>query len=275
MDNDPSMLVYADGWFRCLGCSRHGHWKTLWNKLKGQTTRITREVATGWNGPHVHMSDLEQTCWQAHTDLLEFPSFQWYLEMRGVDPMIEDCELGYWQGWYSIPAYDRDGNFLAAVFRAAPHVQEASGMRYWAKGKPVMYVPNWQLLSKSYIFVVFGMFDAITLAMIGEPVVTVTSGKSSFRAEWLDEYRKPIYIIPDKGEYGSAMKLAAELDWRATVLDIDYPSGLKDPADFAKIHKTNELSILLHNKILERTHHASNSQQATYATTDRRTNLYP
>jgi len=47
----------------------------------------------------------------------------------------------------------------------------------------------------------------------------------------LDEYRKQIIILPDKGEEDTARKLASRLGWRGKVLVLDYPDGCKDPND--------------------------------------------
>lgn len=251
-DNTPSLLIFPDGWFRCLACNRHGNWKTLWNKLKGQSVVVRQEVNTKWKGPGVHPNDAEEICWQSHMDLMNFSSFRWYLEMRGVSEMIEPCELGYYNGWYTIPVRDEAGHFQTAVYRAAPHVQGATGLRYWSQGAPQIYVPDWHLFnSRKYMVVVFGMIDAIALAYMRQPVCTVTSGKDLFNAEWLERYKKSIYVIPDKGEYASAMKLTKELDWRGNIIYLDYPDGMKDPADFASQGKLPELELILNNTIKE------------------------
>lgn len=245
-DTSPSLLVFPDGYFSCLACSRRGTWKTLWNKLRGQPVQVKREVTTRWEGPKVRPEYAEYVCYQAHEDLLHFTSLGWYLELRGVDNMIETCELGYWKGWYTIPVRDRYGNFQTVVYRAAPHVQEATGIRYWSNGKPVMYVPDWHLLDRGdYIFIVFGMLDALAIASLRLPVVTTTYGKDSFRAEWLDDYKKQVYIIPDEGEYSSALRLSKDFGWRGNVLRLDYPDNYKDPADFAANGKIRDLEAIL------------------------------
>ena len=251
-DTSPSLLIFKDGWFRCLACNVNGSWKTLWNKLNGSSFVVHREEHTNWSGPRVHPLDAEEVCYQAHIDLMNYPSFGWYLEMRGIESMIEPCELGYYKGWYTIPVRDEEGNFVHAVYRSAPHVQDATKIRYWCKGKPRMYVPDWNLFNrKDYIVVVFGIFDAITLAMLRHPVATSSHGKDSFQAEWISKYYKNVYIIPDEGEYTTALKLSKGFDWRGNIIRIDYPRGMDDPASFAKERRLDELNEILVSNIKE------------------------
>ena len=42
---------------------------------------------------------------------------------------------------------------------------------------------------------------------------------------------KRVIILPDKGEEDTARKLRDELGWRGAVMNLDYPSGCKDPND--------------------------------------------
>lgn len=255
-DNDPSLLVFRDGWFKCLGCGKNGTWKTLWNKLKGQPVQIMPERSTRWDTPNVDKESVEAVCYQAHEDLLQFPSLGWYLEMRGISGRIEVNQIGYWEGWYTFPVYNENYEFKGGVFRAAPHVQEATGLRYWTRGDPTIYVPDWNLARKSsYLYVVFGIIDALVLSDLRLPVATATSGKDSFQAEWLDSFRSDIIIVPDKGEdvnikagsvtEGTAWKLARKLGWRGSVKVLDYPDGMKDPADFYAAGRGKELLSLL------------------------------
>lgn len=243
-DSSPSLLVFKDGWFRCLGCGRHGTWKTLWNKLKGQPIMIMKEERTAFGAPPIRdMGNLEELCYQAHADLIQFPSLGWYLEMRGLQERIETNEIGYVKGWYTFPVRDRNDIFQTAVLRAAPHVQEASGHRYWCRSAPMPYVPDWFLVNnKPVLFVVYGIMDALTLAQLRFPVITSTAGNNTFRAEWLDEFRHTIYIIPDKGEERQATDLADQLGWRGRMLKLEYPQGIKDANGFLEYGKQDELS---------------------------------
>jgi len=248
-DNDPSLLVYRDGYFHCLGadCARSCTWKTLWNKLSGQPIQVLSEKRIHYRSPQGlwEYDSREQLAYQAYIDLVRFPTFQWYLELRGLVDAIDIHELGYHRGWYTIPVRDQDYKFENVIFRAAPHVQDAINMRYWADGKPSMFVPDWHLLSKrDYIIVVFGIMDALTLNKFRYPVVTPTHGHV-FDPNWLNNYRKPIYVIPDKGEERKTLELVSNMGWRGKMVRLDYPVGMKDANDFLQGGRGKELMAQL------------------------------
>src|SRR5512138_1043134 len=171
-DSSPSLMIFKDGWWRCLGCNRWGMWITLWNKLKGQPVIVRAERHVGWRGPNLEgYETLEDLTYQAHLDLMKFSTFQVYLEQRGLLGRIETNELGYHEGWYTIPVTDKNGEYVTTVFRASPPVQKVTGERYWVHHAPIPYVPDWSLLRKSkIIFVVYGMLDALTLSDLRLPV---------------------------------------------------------------------------------------------------------
>jgi hypothetical protein len=250
-DDDPSLLVWDDGWFKCLGCNRQGSWKMLWNKLQGQHIIIRPDKKVEWAGPPP-VEDLEQTCYQSHLDLVKFSSFQWYLEMRGLTESIESNELGYYEGWYTVPVTAANGTFITAVFRASPLVQSVTNIRYVCKHVPVPFFPNHRLVKKTdYLFVVYGIFDALTLSQLGYPVVTSTAGKDTFNPEWLNYHRGRIFIIPDKGEEATAYGLASQLDYRGKVINLDWPDKVKDCNGYLEKGKGDVLRTTLHNIVRE------------------------
>lgn len=243
-DGSPSLLVFKDGWFHCLGanCARSGRWITLWNKVQGQPVQIASEKRLHYKAPDglFEYESREEMAYQAHIHLVKF-NRGWYFEMRGLGDAIDIHEIGYHRGWYTIPVWDREGKFQNVIFRASPPIQDATGYRYWADGKPTLYVPDWHLLDRcDYIVIVFGMLDALTLNKFRLPVVTPTHGYT-LDPNWLAAYRKPIYIIPDKNEEKSALKLIGEMGWRGKMVRLDYPEGLKDANDFLKSGREKEL----------------------------------
>jgi hypothetical protein len=254
-DESPSLLVFRDGFFHCLGadCARSGTWKTLVNKLRGQPVQVTPEKRIRYRSPARLLEEdyggREEGAYRSYLNLVQFPTFQWYLEMRGLSDAIDIHEIGYHRGWYLFPVRDRDYKFENVIFRAAPHVQDALNMRYWADGKPTMFVPDWRLLEKcDYIILVFGILDALTLNKFRLPVISPTHGHI-FDPNWLNEFRKPIYVIPDKGEERSALRLTSSLGWRGQMLRLDWPMGMKDANDFLKAGKQDELLRQLERKI--------------------------
>jgi hypothetical protein len=247
--SSPALLVFKDGWFRCLSCGRSGSWQQLWNKLQGQHIIIRPEGKTSWKGPSIH-EDLESICYQSHLDLVQFSSYQWYLQERGLEGRIEVNEIGYYEGWYSIPIRSEDGNFITAVFRSSPHVQQTTGMRYYCRHVPVPFFPDYNVVKENeYLLVVYGIFDALTLADLRFPVVTSSAGKDTFNPEWLDKHRKKIYIIPDKGEEDTAYGLASQLDFRGKVINLDYPEHVKDCNGFYEQKKGELLRRQIMNVI--------------------------
>lgn len=249
-DKQPSLLVYKDGYFSCLGCGVFGNYEKLYRKLKGiDATRVisTEKVFTSPYLP-TDLREQEELVEQSHEALMKFSQLAWYIENRGVGNRIEPNRLGYYKGWYTIPIYSRYGAYQGVVLRAGSEIQKVSGMRFvQPKGqKPMMYCPDWRLLETcKTIAVVFGMFDALALADLRFAVVTPIGGQLHFNPLWLEPFRKSVVIIPDKGEEVSATKLAGRLGWRSKVLKLNYPSNAKDPAGYLETGQRD----LLHSQI--------------------------
>ena len=96
--------------------------------------------------------------------------------------------------------------------------------------RPMLYVPVWKYWDEQpEVYVVFGVFDALSVAAAGLAVASPSSGKNSLNVSWLDDVKKPIVIVPDAGEEADAYRYAAQLGWRGRVKMIDYVNGEKDP----------------------------------------------
>jgi hypothetical protein len=162
-----------------------------------------------------------------------------YLEQRGISlRAAARYRIGWYDGWVTIPVCDRDGNVLNVNFRAGPNVQSDTRFWQWPGVAPKLFVPDWNLVDKAEVlYVVFGLFDALTLTVLGYPACTSTVGKDSFKGDWMDQWRVPIRIIPDLGEEGTANKLASKLDWRGEVLRLPYPDGCADVNDYIQAGK--------------------------------------
>lgn len=89
--------------------------------------------------------------------------------------------------------------------------------------------------------VVFGIIDALTINQFRYPVVTSTAGADTFKAEWLDEFRCPVYVLPDKGEERTAKELVSEMVWRGHVVQLEYPPDCKDVNDYLIHGKESQL----------------------------------
>lgn len=257
-DAKASMLVYKDGWFNCLACGAKGDFLSLQRYLSGwaapkvahkQTTSFTPPAPTNiaeTDTTRGALSKAEAWCYSSHLALKAYrESVGWYLRMRGLDNRIEPQVLGWRDGWYTVPTYDINHRFQGYVARADSHIQYATGQRFYSPYAGRMYVPDWNLIkSNSYLFVVFGIFDALTLTELRFPVVTGTVGKQ-FKAEWLDDQRVKCIVIPDKGEEKEGLALAQKLGWRGVLGHINYPDNCKDPNDFLRTGRANDLATQL------------------------------
>lgn len=249
-DHKPSLLVFKDGWFRCLACGVSGNYEKLWRKLKGWDASKVVKEATIFSGVSLpsDLDELDVVVGEAHDALLKFDQFRWYLKNRGVDGRIEICRLGWLNGWYTIPVFDRNMTLTGAVMRANSTIQQATGQRFAQPPgqRSMIYCPSWHTYNnRKTLAIVFGMFDALAVSDLGYAVVTATAGKDSFRPEWLDDWRKNIVIFPDEEEYGTAMKLADKLGWRASVYKMDYPEDIKDPCGYLETGRRELLNSIL------------------------------
>lgn len=232
-DKEPSMLVYKDGWFRCLGCGRSGDLYVLDRKLRGWTPpsmAFTRE-ATDWKPP-VKAKDPVKFVFDAHDLLSKYTeSLGWYLRIRQLESRIEGQRLGWYNGWYVIPTFSSDDSLTGYILRAGQHVQEATGARYITHSTSSLYVPDWYLyLTSSYLVVTFGILDALTLTALRIPAVSAVWGKT-IRIEDFEDVRKPVLFFPDAGEEKEAINYYRQLGWRGRMVKVDWPDGCKDPND--------------------------------------------
>jgi len=245
-DRKPSLLLFEDGFFRCLGCGVTGNYEKLYRKLKGYDASKVVSAGVEFTAPRLptDLREQEELIEVAHESLTKFEQLRWYLENRGVADRIERCRLGWYKGWYTIPIYSRYGEYRGMMARAGSEIQKASGLRFIQPHgqKSMMYCPDWQLMESSRaIAFVFGLFDALAISDMRFAVATANNGKDSFDPKWLEPFRKPIIFIPDKGEEATAMEHAGKLGWRAKVLHLEYPEGIKDPAGFLETGRRTQL----------------------------------
>lgn len=233
-DRQASMLVFKDGRFRCLSCGAKGGFKELERKLIGWMPPAEFEAGGRTEAfLPTDLYELEKLVHNANYLLMTFPDpLALYLKRRGIESRVVPNKLGYWQGWYTIPVYDR--YFRGVILRAGNQKQEQTGTRFTQpKGqKAMLYVPDPEEVERNdYLVVVYGMIDALSMAVLGIPAVTGTTGKNSVIPEMLEPYRKRILLLPDKGEEDTALKLCNALGWRGELVKFEYPEGTKDPND--------------------------------------------
>ncbi len=253
-DNRPSLIAYDDETFRCLACGQEGILRDLYNDLKRESPKRRSEepASVSWNAPKLPTTreGKSRFAFECHDVLMKHDSLCWYLEMRGVSSRIEPCVLGWHNGWYTIPVTNPDGEVEGLILRADTHVEKASGglLRFIQPSgqTAMMYVPNWHRFNtKSTRAVVYGMFDALALDELGYAVCTPTCGKGSFKPEWLRAYGGGVVFVPDLGEEEQAQTHASALGGRAVVHRLPYRDDLKDPADFLRTGRGEDLRRFL------------------------------
>ena len=230
------MLVYQDGAI-CMSCGK----KVSLEKLTGKVfDRVTKTTERGGSGqPKISwdkFSDTAELAETAHDILVSFPELKEYLCNRKVESRILPNILGWYLGWYTIPVQDERGNIIGLVLRASPTIEKTSGRYTTPPGQEnLVFVPDWFLVKRSSkLFVVFGVFDALALAVLRIPAISPTLGKR-IRPEMLERFRSPIYIVPDLGEEREAAELSSSLGWRGRVVNLPYTAKIKDPAGFLEM----------------------------------------
>jgi len=232
-DKQPSMLVYKDGWFRCLSCGRSGDLYMLDRKLRGWSppshdhgAEAVSGIAPGkFSDPVVFVDD-------AHKILSKYcESLGWYLRLRKLEGRIDGQKLGWHNGWYVIPTYSDEDALTGYVLRAGQHIQESTGARYVSRSTASLYVPDWYLFrTGKFIVVTFGILDALTLTELRIPACSTMWG-TTMKLNDFDQVRKPVLFYPDQGEEIKATEYYRKLGWRGRLVRMDWPDDCKDVND--------------------------------------------
>lgn len=254
-DASPSLLVYEDSYY-CKACGAHGSLDYLYRKLSGFDTvskvkiPVKSNRAVGlWKKWLGQFNDVESVCINAHHYLLSNPSP--YLRRRKVTSVVQSSYIGLIDSFFTFPIFDKNHKIIGSVARASPTIQTKQVRFSVSPDCNALYVPDWKrVLESDYLLVVFGIFDALGLSICGFPVATGIAG-ASFNHELLDEFRKPICVIPDKGEERQALSLISNLDWRGTPLYLDFPDGCKDCAEVREKYDDETLTTIIRRSINE------------------------
>jgi hypothetical protein len=177
------------------------------------------------------LSELDDFLFEAYNRLTGNSTYHAYLRKRKIDDCIRRCRIGFWDGWYTFPAYNKQREVIGALGRAGPILEAYSEQRFTQPygQRPLLYVPDWKLWdSEDTLFVTFGFIDAVSMTKLGYAACSPTAGKESTYPEWFDGVKKDIIVIPDKGERKTAWELASQLGFRGDVFIPDYPDGTKD-----------------------------------------------
>lgn len=244
-----SFLVYDNGAI-CLSasCQRRASLSQVYAKVMHINPNITASVKPVRVVDWYNQPDPEELCMTAHEYLLSMPEQGHYLRQRGLEDRIEPQQLGWWFGWITVPMFDDRQRFIGMILRATPTMQTFHNVRYITPpNQPnLLYVPDWPLVARSdYVFVTFGIFDALALTALREPAVS-PSRLTGIPGDMFSLLRKRLIVVPDRGEEVTARRLVSSLDWRGEILELRYAPGMKDPADYSAAGKTKQLARLLH-----------------------------
>lgn len=255
----PSLLVYPieilqpgthSGFWKCLAGCGIGGLETLYRKLnswerKDQTNaRRKRIQGVSFNTPYLptDVPSLTAKADAAGEILRRDSELGWYLKDRGLKDRIEIRNLGHYNGWITIPVYNAVGEVETLILRSTPPIQKATGIRFHSPAlPPKLYVPNWASIGRTSdnVYVVFGMFDALSLDEIGFPVCCATHGNQSLNPTWfmgsMWRNRKFLLVSDEPAheveEVRERCTMMQNLGLNARMLRMVYPDGCKDPND--------------------------------------------
>ena len=223
-----SLFVWPD-WFKCKSCGKQGsNFNYLYAALIGQPYYPLEENFKNlWSEWLIKYNGLLGTIQKGYQRLQKYPPQ--YLRSRGLTrDTVTKLRLGLLDDCILIPFYEWGGlSGAAARTHSTPKYIVPAG-----QNPHLLYIPDEERVRQAdKVFVTYGLFDAIVLHQLGYAAMSTTSGQTS-QAVIFQEWRKPLTIIPDKGEESSALKLADRLGWRGNVLRLNYPAHTKDVNDF-------------------------------------------
>jgi len=238
-DRTPSLAVYADQHYYCFGCQAHGPLRDLLAAAESPShvVLVAPDRSASWfDRPKWNRDGEKLTAYveRSHIAMVSQLHVQWYPEQRRLESAIGVAGLGWDLGWLIVPVTDRTHDVVGVVGRAYPHVASKTGMRYdLPRGQgPLQYVPNWEMWNEAEMhYIVFGVLDAISMAVAGIAAASPTAGKGSFDPRWLDHEDQEVVVIPDRHEDRDAFDLAGRLDWRGQVRLLQYEAEEDDCND--------------------------------------------
>lgn len=228
-DKHPSFFVRPD-YYYCKSCDAKGATVRLLERLSGVfIPKATSPYLNPWGDWQKRFGGHVGALQYAYQTGKRYPHFMKYVLDRGITTdSISKLKLGYLDGFITVPVF-RDRKVIGATTRMIEG--EARYFNPKAQNPAILFIPNESLVEQSdHIYLVFGIFDCITLYQYGLPVMTTLTGLY-VRTESFEEIRKKIIVIPDRGEEKKAAKLVARLGWRGKLKLLDYPIGTKDIND--------------------------------------------
>jgi DNA primase len=173
----------------------------------------------------------------------------WY-DRELNDESIDSFQLGYHNGWYTLPV------FFDSELRNFQMRRDEPSKRilpyYRGKG-PQLF--NSSILSYvDEVAITEGPIDAILLTQEGYPTVSHTGGSHGWRKEWFKHFinQKQVYVIADNDKAGisGAKKIANSLgQYKAKVVIFEDKPDRYDTVDFFRDGETlDKLKEMMYNR---------------------------
>lgn len=227
-DHNPSFFVYKNYYF-CKSCEARGRTSGLLDRLSGRVIHKTPvTVFNPFREWLKRFGSLRETLKFAYQYGQTYPVYLDYVYNRGITKeTVRELKLGYLDRFITIPLI-QNKKIVGSVARSV------SEKHYFVPNEQnpnILFIPNEILFREAEtVYLVFGMFDCLTLYQYGLPVMTTTRGIIT-SGRIFEHIRKRIIVIPDKGEEKTGSRLVSQLDWRGKLLLLDYPLGTKDIND--------------------------------------------
>ena len=236
-DTKPSFMAYDD-WYRCLACGKEGSSQSLINYLSKKPTKPRKQEY--WKNPwsgwlNQFDNSLAKVCKTAWQNLCKHPSI--YLRERGIPDKIQiELGLGLIDNWITFPIRNQAQKIIGAVARAGENNPNQKYILPSGQDPNLIYVPCWKTFQTAKtVYCTFGIIDALTLVLYDVGAFSTTTGKR-IDPSALNNIRKRIVFLPDRGEEAEAIKIASTLGWRGVV-----PKKFHWPDDCKYINNVHQL----------------------------------
>lgn len=218
-DRHPSGYLTDDGWFTCYSvrCALHGRWVRVSDPDRFEAFERPRGSRRSFPTPSARFYESARRVLAGNADALA------YLRERGVLRAAMETGCGAFNDFIVVPFGDA-GYVLARWRGRAPW--RAS---YLTVGRPE---PRILRAETRDLYLAFGVFDALSLLEYGLSVVLWPFGATP--RPFRPDPPARVWIVPDARppeERDAAWMLARRIGPLASVLEIDYPRGMKDPND--------------------------------------------
>jgi hypothetical protein len=241
-DRRPSFFVYEDR-YRCESCGA-SDWTSKLLEQIGEAP-ISHVEAPNFRNPF--------TRWSRDRTLAETLKLAWknapsvYMRERGIDDRTQkSLGIGILENYITFPIRNqRSDRIIGAIVRCG---EGRSGQKYIipaGQDPNLLFSPSWKRVNKKkVVYLTFGIIDAVSLYVMGAAAISTTCGMR-MNTSYLDQIRKQIIFIPDRGEEEQAQKFASKMGWRGKVMRCNYPEGTKDVNDIMlSKHKDKLLEAL-------------------------------